>query len=258
MRHWGFWEWVAYGCLFVGALIMAAETGFKTEPAVMDHLPDFFHSQLWGFSPAALVICATIILVMREFIYRNPHAISSADNPQGAQAIAPISEQDSLPATLSIELGGDNNYIRKEHLTNGMVRKSIYVALCNNGGATAYDCNIKLTASTPVLKTGAAPTKYPVFFGANVNLAAKERTFVKILSFAESGAANALERDNILISAAVGGFFGGWTTLSPVPTKDNPSILTLEAFAPAAIPIQSRLKVWVDEALGRTLCVSIA
>jgi hypothetical protein len=251
MRHWGFWEWVAYGCLFVGALIMAAETGFKTEPEVMNHLPDFFRSSLWGFSPAALVICATIIPVVREFIYRNPYALSSATIPRGAQAVAPISERDSLPATLSIEFGEDKNYIREEHLTNGMLRKSIYVAVCNNkGGATAYDCNIKLIASTPVLKTGAEPTKYPVFFGANFNLVAKERTFVKVLSFAENGATNALERDNILISAAVGGLFGGWPTISPFPTKDNPGILTLEAFAPATVPSQARLKVWIDETVN--------
>jgi hypothetical protein len=68
MRHWVFWEWVAYGCLFVAALIMAAETGFETEPEVMAHLPTFFQSPLWGFSPAALVVLATIILFLREFI----------------------------------------------------------------------------------------------------------------------------------------------------------------------------------------------
>jgi hypothetical protein len=143
------------------------------------------------------------------------------------KAGAPLS-----PATLSIEFGQNKNYVREEHLTNGMLRKSIYVSIYNNGDATAYDCNIKLMASTPVLTTGAALTKYPVFFGANFNLVAKERAFVKVLSFAESGAINALERDNILISAAAGpGWFGGWTTLSPLPTKDNPSLLTLEAFA---------------------------
>jgi hypothetical protein len=69
MRHWAFWEWVAYGCLLVAALIMAAETGFKTEPDVMAHLPSFFESQLWGFSPAALVVFATLILILREFVF---------------------------------------------------------------------------------------------------------------------------------------------------------------------------------------------
>jgi hypothetical protein len=69
MRHWGFWEWVAYGCLLVAALIMAAETGFKTEPEVMAHLPSFFESSLWGFSPAMLVVFATVVLFLREFVF---------------------------------------------------------------------------------------------------------------------------------------------------------------------------------------------
>jgi hypothetical protein len=62
MRHWTCWERVAYVSLFVAALIVAAETAFKTEPEVMARLPDFFHSALWGFAPAALVIFATVIL----------------------------------------------------------------------------------------------------------------------------------------------------------------------------------------------------
>jgi len=94
MRNWGFWEWVAYGCLCVGTLIMAAETGFKTEPEVMARLPDFFHSSLWGFSPAILVVFATGILIWREFFvkaargesaraYNTPFSIVTQSNPSG-------------------------------------------------------------------------------------------------------------------------------------------------------------------------------
>jgi hypothetical protein len=75
MRHWTFWEWVAYGCLLVGAIIVAAETGFKTEPEVMAHLPDFFRSPIWGFAPVFLMISATVILFLREFVF--PRAVSS-------------------------------------------------------------------------------------------------------------------------------------------------------------------------------------
>ena len=69
VRHWTFWEWGAYAALFVAASIVAAETGFKTEPEVMSHLPDFFRSTIWGFAPVLLVVFATIVLLLREFVF---------------------------------------------------------------------------------------------------------------------------------------------------------------------------------------------
>jgi len=51
MRHWTFWEWVAYAGIFVAALIIAADTGFRLAPDVMANLPAFFHSAWWGFAP---------------------------------------------------------------------------------------------------------------------------------------------------------------------------------------------------------------
>jgi hypothetical protein len=71
LRHWTFWEWVAYVALFVAALIIAADTGFKESPDVMARLPEFFHSEWWGFAPAVLVVAATIILLLREFVFPN-------------------------------------------------------------------------------------------------------------------------------------------------------------------------------------------
>lgn len=78
MSDWGFWEWVAYAALFTAALIVAAETGFKTEPEVMAHLPDFFRSAVWGFAPACLVVVATFILLLRGLVFppRNPPVVT--------------------------------------------------------------------------------------------------------------------------------------------------------------------------------------
>jgi hypothetical protein len=67
MRHWTFWEWIAYGALFVAALITAADTSFKLAPNVTARLPEFFHSELWGFAPAVFVVAATIILLLRLY-----------------------------------------------------------------------------------------------------------------------------------------------------------------------------------------------
>jgi len=67
MAHWTYWEWVAYAVLFIAALIIAADTGFKQAPELMEKLPAFFHSTWWGFAPLAFVLLATVILVGREF-----------------------------------------------------------------------------------------------------------------------------------------------------------------------------------------------
>jgi hypothetical protein len=109
-----------------------------------------------------------------------------------------------------------------------------------------------------VLQTGAQPTQYPVLFCANFNLPKGERQFIRVLTFAEDGATSSLERDNLVISAAVGGWFGGWTTISPIPLKDCPGRITLEAFAPSVYTSQARLTIWVDETVGRKLRASLA
>jgi hypothetical protein len=220
-----------------------------------------------------LVGAAIAVLVSIEFSFRKVRAaaarsatqpisttslsISKNDTNQGARVGDVVLDSTKLDP-LGIELGTDKNYVREEHLENGMLRKSIYVSIYNNGDTTAYDCNIKLIASTPVLTTGNARTKYPVFFGTNFNLVSKERAFVKLLSFAESGSTNALERDNLLISAAVGGWVSReWTTLSPLPTQGNPGVLTLEAFARGVVSGHAQIKIWVDETLGRKLYARI-
>jgi hypothetical protein len=57
---------------------------------------------------------------------------------------------------------------------------------------------------------------------------------------------SALERDNIIISAASGGLSPGFTTL-PIPSEDNPATLTLEAFAPDIRSKTAHLRIWVDQ-----------
>jgi hypothetical protein len=66
MRHWTFWEWVAYLCLAVGAMIVAADTGLRVAPELA-HEVALIASPFWGFAPLALVIVATLILLAREF-----------------------------------------------------------------------------------------------------------------------------------------------------------------------------------------------
>lgn len=205
----------------------------------------------------AIPLMASGIIAWFIFWAGQRHAHQSATG-----AHTSITPPDALPSSkgpaLRIELGTDQNYERIEHFENGLIRRSVHVAVVNGSGKDIADCNIKLIATTPPAMIGKAKSAYPIFFTQNFDLAASKRKYVKIVSFAEGGAPTELERDNIFVSAAVGGFFGGWTTISPLPTKNNPAILTFEAFAPTGQSSQTYLKVWVDETLGRKLCASIA
>ena len=85
MRHWSFWEWVAYAALFVAAMIVASDTGLRIAPDLAAHMPDFVRGDIWAFTPLGLVILATIILLFREFVVRpnqaavgQPRAISTS------------------------------------------------------------------------------------------------------------------------------------------------------------------------------------
>lgn len=79
MREWGFWEWVAYATLWVGALIIAADGGLKLSS---DHLksfvPDLMESPAWMFAPMTCVLLGTLILV--------GHGINKKEAPPPALA----------------------------------------------------------------------------------------------------------------------------------------------------------------------------
>lgn len=50
-------------------MIIAADTGVRITPALAGYLPDFIHGAMWGFAPLALVAGATVILLLREFVF---------------------------------------------------------------------------------------------------------------------------------------------------------------------------------------------
>jgi hypothetical protein len=175
-------------------------------------------------------------------------------------AIAPSIKGDAplSLARLNIAFGQDKNYVREDHFENGLFRRVISVAVVNNNADDIYNCNIKLTQASPQAMIGDSNAALPIFFIPNFDLSSGKGKYVEIISFVESGWQTQWQRDSVRIHAGIGGFSGGWTTLSPLPTQDNPSILTLEVFASAIAPSQFRLKIWVDETLGRKLCASIA
>jgi hypothetical protein len=81
MRHWKFWEWAAYGSLFVAAMIVAAETGVRIAPDLFGYVPEFVRGAVWGLAPLTLVVVATIILLLREFVFFPPKEAVGVPQP---------------------------------------------------------------------------------------------------------------------------------------------------------------------------------
>jgi hypothetical protein len=148
---------------------------------------------------------------------------------------------------LQIEFGNDDRHERATHIDEaGIFRRTILVSVFNESLVDIADCNLRLIATTPRPRTGDDPTRFPAHFGGNFDLQSKQRKFIQIVSFAENPEnATELERDHVIISLAAGGYFPGWTTI-PIPPKDNPAILTLEAYALGITSRTAHLHIWVD------------
>ena len=185
--------------------------------------------------PASFWILSTVIAIglwtgLDYWIYRRP----TSDAVKMSATV--IAQRESLPqrieSPLQIEFGTGDIYERTECINEtGIVRRLIYVSMFNESVDDISDCNIRLIAASPRPKTGDNLTNFPVPFGPNFDLRGNQRKFIQTVRFAENPGGNpsALERDNIIISAASGGLSPGFTTL-PIPSEDNPATLTLEAF----------------------------
>jgi hypothetical protein len=74
MRNWTFWEWVAYACLFVGALILAAETGFRISPDFLASVkPQFVQNPIWRFAPLGLIVTGSLVLIASAIGWLGPY-----------------------------------------------------------------------------------------------------------------------------------------------------------------------------------------
>lgn len=83
MREWRFWDWIGYACLFIAALVEAAEEALKHAPRIDAVMPSFISSGIWAFMPLILILVGTAILLWRHvMIPANPQeqkkAVTSA------------------------------------------------------------------------------------------------------------------------------------------------------------------------------------
>jgi hypothetical protein len=131
MRGWTFWDRNAYLCLWVAAMILAADTAMKLAPDLAQKLPSWFKSPIFGFAPLALLIIAAGLFVVGNtgfFAFigsRHPIKLflerDSSTNLLGIQTFPGVSYiQPSVVATRTMEqcsawitrveydVGGDN------------------------------------------------------------------------------------------------------------------------------------------------------
>jgi hypothetical protein len=70
VSDWKFWDWTAYGCLFVAAVIEAAAAAIGQAPALAAKMPNVFTSAILAFIPLVLVISAPVILLIRHWSFK--------------------------------------------------------------------------------------------------------------------------------------------------------------------------------------------
>jgi hypothetical protein len=65
MGQWGVWDWIGFGSLWTGAIVMAFEGALAWAPRFREVVPRFFKSSFWAFVPLALLIISTAVLGAR-------------------------------------------------------------------------------------------------------------------------------------------------------------------------------------------------
>ena len=68
MQHWTFWDRLTYVCIWVAAVIIAADTAIRLSPGLVQHL-EFLHGPVWGFAPLTIMIVGALILSVRRALF---------------------------------------------------------------------------------------------------------------------------------------------------------------------------------------------
>jgi hypothetical protein len=102
MNKWGFWDWIAYGCLFTAALILAADQGLKGAPEVAAHLPNVLGRGLWSFAPLIFLLMATGIFLIREL---GPPRVQAPSQPVVQRDASEIKTHISSDNVLPVDEG---------------------------------------------------------------------------------------------------------------------------------------------------------
>jgi hypothetical protein len=168
MRHWTFWEWVAYACILVGAVIIAADTGIRLSPDLSGYLPSFADGPVWGFAPATFVIIATCILLYREFFGQKRSEV----NQLGTAAASVDKERIPIKSSTNEQAVDPNIY-------NELVAFSLDILI------PSCEARIKLNEAIVAVGCKMQPVFYLAIDGLRESLRAKE--FYTLLFELEGG-----------------------------------------------------------------------
>jgi hypothetical protein len=115
MRGWSFWDRIAYLCLWVTAMILAADTAFKLAPDLAHKAPSWSKSPIWGFAPLILLVLATGAFVVGNtgfFSFIGPR-----------RPIRLFLERDSSTDLLGIQTFPGINYVQPSVTTSRRIQK---------------------------------------------------------------------------------------------------------------------------------------
>jgi hypothetical protein len=106
MASWKFWEWVAYACLFVAAVIVATDAGIKNAPTLSPHLPDWMGGEYWSFAPLLLLTLSGIIFLAKVIRVRlagaGVQSTEAAPSTEGGSRTATQTDQPEPPTRKQI------------------------------------------------------------------------------------------------------------------------------------------------------------
>jgi len=141
MKHWTFWEWIGYGALWVGAIVIAADQSLKLSSAPLRlYVSGLLESPLWGFSPLACLTVGSAILVSRHFEWIGRKERLSEI------AIRPVSV--SGPPAIEIRFEKRAPY-EVSDVQNGHVLSTVRIGIRNVGGSALSNCRVYIEKISP-------------------------------------------------------------------------------------------------------------
>jgi len=64
MKDWGFWEWLTYVTIAIGAFVLAIETALAISPAASSRRPRFLRSHIWKFIPSLFFVASMVFIAI--------------------------------------------------------------------------------------------------------------------------------------------------------------------------------------------------
>jgi hypothetical protein len=84
VRKWGFWDWVAYICIAIAAVMMAFDAAVKSSANLTSIFSFIVDNRLWQFTPAVAVVISAIIIAAERLGWIE----ATAEKPTTDTAIA--------------------------------------------------------------------------------------------------------------------------------------------------------------------------